>query len=57
MQQRRLGENGPLVSAIGIGAMSFAGSYGPTTEDEAHKLTCRNVGVAGAIRGIRGMPA
>jgi aryl-alcohol dehydrogenase-like predicted oxidoreductase len=38
MEQRELGRGGPRVSAIGIGAMSFAGFYGPTTEDEAHAL-------------------
>ncbi|WP_417606240.1 aldo/keto reductase [Primorskyibacter flagellatus] len=38
MQTRRLGRHGPQVSAIGIGAMSFAGFYGDTTEAEAHAL-------------------
>ena len=38
MQRRRLGAGGPEVSAIGIGAMSFAGVYGRTTEAEAHRL-------------------
>lgn len=38
MQKRRLGPAGPEVSAIGIGAMSFAGFYGETTEAEAHAL-------------------
>ena len=28
MQKRRLGAGGPKVSAVGIGAMSFAGVYG-----------------------------
>jgi aryl-alcohol dehydrogenase-like predicted oxidoreductase len=28
MQQRRLGTDGPTVSAVGLGAMSFAGVYG-----------------------------
>ena len=32
MQQRRLGKNGPLISSIGIGAMSFANFYGETNE-------------------------
>ena len=30
MQKRKMGPDGPEVSAIGIGAMSFAGVYGPT---------------------------
>src|SRR6478609_5271872 len=38
MQKRRLGAGGPQVSAIGVGAMSFAGVYGQTTEAEAHAV-------------------
>ena len=38
MQKRRLGAGGPEVSAIGVGAMSFAGVYGRTSEEEAHAL-------------------
>jgi len=38
MQQRRLGAKGPMVSAIGLGAMSFGGLFGPT--DEAGSLRC-----------------
>jgi aryl-alcohol dehydrogenase-like predicted oxidoreductase len=38
MQKRRLGAGGPEVSAIGVGAMSFAGVYGRTTEAEAHAV-------------------
>ncbi|MGO4851248.1 aldo/keto reductase [Phaeovulum sp. W22_SRMD_FR3] len=30
MQQRQLGQGGPMVSAIGLGCMSFGGMYGPT---------------------------
>lgn len=36
MQQRRLGATGPMVSAIGLGAMSFGGIFGPTDEAESH---------------------
>lgn len=36
MQKRQLGANGPMVSAIGLGAMSFGGIFGPTTEAESH---------------------
>jgi aryl-alcohol dehydrogenase-like predicted oxidoreductase len=36
LQRRRLGAGGPEVSAVGIGAMSFAGVYGAATEAEAH---------------------
>ena len=35
MQQRRLGENGPMIGAIGLGCMSFAGAYGAAGPGEA----------------------
>ncbi|MDP3341955.1 aldo/keto reductase [Frigidibacter sp.] len=35
MQKRELGAGGPMVSAIGLGCMSFAGAFGPTTEAES----------------------
>ena len=35
MQQRRLGSEGPTVSAIGFGAMSFAGVYGESDDSES----------------------
>ncbi|WP_424931588.1 aldo/keto reductase [Amaricoccus macauensis] len=38
MEKRRLGAGGPMVSPIGIGAMSFAGVYGNATEDAAHAI-------------------
>jgi aryl-alcohol dehydrogenase-like predicted oxidoreductase len=38
MHKRRLGAGGPEVSAIGVGAMSFAGVYGRASEAEAHAL-------------------
>ena len=38
MQQRQLGPAGPRVSAVGIGAMSFAGFYGPASEEESHAV-------------------
>lgn len=38
MQNRTLGRNGPDVSAIGIGAMSFSDFYGPTNESESHAI-------------------
>lgn len=38
MERRSLGAKGPEVSAIGVGAMSFGGFYGPTTEAESHAL-------------------
>ena len=38
MRRRRLGAGGPEVSAVGIGAMSFAGVYGAATEAETHAV-------------------
>ena len=38
MLRRQLGQAGPTVSAIGIGAMSFANFYGPCSETEAHAV-------------------
>jgi aryl-alcohol dehydrogenase-like predicted oxidoreductase len=35
MKQRMLGTGGPLVSAVGLGCMSFAGFFGPTTPEES----------------------
>jgi aryl-alcohol dehydrogenase-like predicted oxidoreductase len=35
MQQRQFGRHGPRVGAMGFGAMSFGGFYGPTTEAES----------------------
>lgn len=35
MLRRELGAGGPMVSAIGLGCMSFAGAFGPTTEAES----------------------
>ena len=41
MKTRKLGANGPTVSAIGLGAMSFGGIFGNTTETES--LRCLDV--------------
>lgn len=38
MKQRQLGKDGPMVSAIGLGCMSFGGIFGPT--DEAESFAC-----------------
>jgi aryl-alcohol dehydrogenase-like predicted oxidoreductase len=35
MRQRHFGKNGPMVGAMGFGAMSFGGFYGPTSEAES----------------------
>jgi aryl-alcohol dehydrogenase-like predicted oxidoreductase len=41
MQQRRLGTEGPMVSAIGFGAMSFAGVYGESDDRESEATLMR----------------
>ena len=38
MKQRQLGKNGPMISAIGIGAMSFSNFYGATDEAQSHAI-------------------
>ncbi|MEP4196641.1 MAG: aldo/keto reductase [Aliishimia sp.] len=38
MKQRQMGPNGPMVSCLGIGAMSFAEFYGPTTEENSFAI-------------------
>ncbi|CUH68271.1 L-glyceraldehyde 3-phosphate reductase [Thalassovita gelatinovora] len=38
MQTRRLGTQGADVSALGIGAMSFAEFYGPTTDENSYAI-------------------
>lgn len=35
MKQRQLGKNGPMVSAIGLGCLSFGGIFGATTGPES----------------------
>ena len=44
MKQRQLGAQGPHVSAIGLGCMSFAGAFGPT--DTETSLRCLDAAVA-----------
>ncbi|MDJ0824464.1 MAG: aldo/keto reductase [Rhodobacter sp.] len=38
MQQRQLGAGGPMVSCIGVGAMSFSDFYGATDEAASHAI-------------------
>lgn len=41
MQQRKLGQNGPMVGAVGLGCMSFAGFYGACDIKTAHDTLAR----------------
>ena len=41
MKQRQLGQGGPIVSAIGLGCLSFGGIFGDTTDDVS--LHCLDV--------------
>lgn len=47
MKTRRLGRDGPEISAMGYGAMSFSDFYGATSEAESHAILdhCRSVGL------------
>jgi len=38
MKQRTLGKNGPTISAIGVGAMSFTTFYGDMDEERGHAV-------------------
>ena len=38
MLKRKLGNAGPEISALGVGAMSFTSFYGPVTDDECHSV-------------------
>lgn len=48
MKLRRLGQNGPHVHPLGIGAMSFSNFYGHTNEAESHAIldAAREAGVS-----------
>jgi len=38
MKQRKLGKNGPTISAIGVGAMSLTSFYGDMDEERGHAV-------------------
>lgn len=47
MKMRKLGKNGPEISALGYGAMSFSDFYGPTTDQQSYAIlrACLDAGV------------
>jgi aryl-alcohol dehydrogenase-like predicted oxidoreductase len=47
MKQVRIGQHGPMVSALAYGAMSFTDFYGKTTEEASHAIldACLELGV------------
>lgn len=47
MKKRQLGAGGPMVSAVGLGCMSLAGTFGATTEAES--LDCLDAAAAAGI--------
>src|SRR5258708_17070959 len=49
MQQRQLGKNGPLVSALGLGCMGMPFTYGPADETESIRVLRRYLELAGTF--------
>lgn len=47
MQQRQLGKNGPMVSALGLGCMGMSYAYGPTDEQQSLRVLRRYVELGG----------
>ena len=47
MKQRKLGQDGPMVSAVGYGAMSFTDFYGTAVDSESLKVldACLDLGI------------
>ena len=47
MQLRRLGKNGPVVSALGLGCMGMSFAYGPTDQEESLRVLHRYLELGG----------
>ena len=47
MEQRKLGQDGPMVSAVGYGAMSFTDFYGPANDADSARVldACLDLGI------------
>ena len=47
MEQRKLGQDGPMVSAVGYGAMSFTDFYGPANDSDSARVldACFDLGI------------
>lgn len=47
MKHRKLGQNGPIVSAVGYGSMSFTNFYGPASDEGSAKIldACTDLGI------------
>lgn len=47
LKQRKIGQNGPIVSAVGYGAMSFTDFYGPAVDSNSLKIldACVEMGI------------
>lgn len=47
MKQRKLGQNGPTVSVVGYGAMSFTNFYGPASDQNSLRIldACVDIGI------------
>ena len=47
MKQRKLGQNGPQIGAVGYGAMSFTDFYGPADDNQSLRVldACLDLGI------------